>query len=172
LADQIGVPALQLPFAPVVSIDEEVDPGKTAEERLKRFDFRRKVALEILATEQSYVTALTTLQSVYIKALAHPDPHSGNHALLTEQQSSTLFSNIPTIAPLQLEFLSAMHKIIAAWTPEKQEMGNLFLRYAPFFKFYTQVRQRDSNSIARGRKRRKEQLVIRLSGQERTSQVQ
>jgi hypothetical protein len=124
-------------FAEVTSIPESIDPGKTDEERLKRFSFRRKVALEILATEQSFVAALNTLQRVYIKELLLDS--TANTGLLTAAQSSTLFSNIPVIQPLQQQFLLALQAIVEAWTPDTQEIGPLFVRYAPFFKMFAQV---------------------------------
>lgn len=96
---------------------------------MTRYRLRRKVASEILATEQSYLASLNRMQDVYISALL--DPH---HGLLTSAQGATLFSNIPVLIPLQQQFLDGMQALLDKWTPETQEMGDLFLKFAPFFK--------------------------------------
>lgn len=133
-----------MPVVPeVTSIDESIDPGKSAEERLTRYRLRRKVASEILATEQSYVASLSRCCDVYISALL--DVH---HGLLTAAQGATLFSNIPVLIPLQQQFLNGMEQVLEKWTPESQEMGDLFLKFAPFFKSECNAQRLHGPSIA------------------------
>jgi len=99
--------------------------------------------MEMLTTETSYVTALETLQNVYIRALL--DPKNG---LLSSSQGDVLFSCIPVIVPLQQRFLAALKESLENWKPESQEMGNLFCKFIPFFRMYTQYVNNYDNAAA------------------------
>jgi hypothetical protein len=72
----------------------------------KRETTRRRVAEELLATERSYVESLTTICQVFIVPLQN---------MLTDEECSTLFSNLQVIAGLNQRLLADMSKRLATW---------------------------------------------------------
>ena len=87
---------------------------------------RSRVAAEIVSTEKSYVDSLSVLIELYIK------PLNDNPKLLGPEDAAKIFTNIELIYDLNLEFSQQLESSLG----DLQQLGNLFLKYLPYFKMY------------------------------------
>ncbi|KAI9099278.1 hypothetical protein DFS34DRAFT_61648 [Phlyctochytrium arcticum] len=109
--------------------DEEQDAKQA--ERLKKKqtpERRRKVSLEILTTERTYVQQLEALVEVYIKPIEE-------RGILTVQESNTLFSNVKNILIFHQEHL--LPDLEEGCKTEEQCLGPVFFAGAPFLRMYS-----------------------------------
>jgi hypothetical protein len=113
--------------------DEGASPNETKEEKRERM--RKKVAVELRDTEDSYVTALKQLESVYIEQLR--SLVGGPGAVVSGGEANTLFSNITQIRDLNHKFLLDLNKRIEGWS-NATCVCDLVRDFAPYFKMYTQ----------------------------------
>lgn len=113
--------------------DEGATPNETKEEKKERM--RKKVSVELRDTEDSYVTSLRQLDSIYIEPLRSLAGGAG--AVVSASEANTLFSNISQIRELNNKFLSDLNKRIEVWTNETC-VCDLVRDFAPYFKMYTQ----------------------------------
>ena len=97
---------------------------------------RAKIANEILTSETNYVESLSTLLGCFLQPLQASFTSADTKPIVTEEQLSTLSSNINQIAQLNARFLSDIQERIESWTDETC-LGPLFLEFAHFFKIYT-----------------------------------
>lgn len=96
------------------------------------------MAREILSTEVSYISSLSSLETLCFQPLADlaSDPNLDKPPL-TINEIGELFSNLPVIARLHRSFLNDLQEKIKGYT-DATCLGSLFLDFAPFFKMYTQ----------------------------------
>jgi len=113
--------------------DSEALPNETKEEKRERM--RKKVAVELKDTEESYVTSLDQLDTVYIEALRALVGTAG--AVVSAAEAHTLFSNISQIRELNRKFLADLKQRIESWTAATC-VCDLVRDFAPYFKMYTQ----------------------------------
>lgn len=105
-------------------------------------DTRRSyIAKEILNTEQTYVEALQTGVEVYMlpmKTMAKAQQNdSGKDAPLVSLEIVTrIFGNMEALIALNRDLLSKLQARVDEWTPQST-LGDLFKKFAPFFKMYT-----------------------------------
>jgi hypothetical protein len=113
-----------------------VTPLDAAAEKLaKRARTRTKVTLEIESTEVSFVESLEALVKLYLQPLQaalDTDP------ILSQDEISTLFSNISTITALNRKFLTDYSTRVSNFDNNTTLIGDIFLQFAPFFRSYTQ----------------------------------
>ena len=101
--------------------DESPDKKMTREEK------RTLVAREMRDTEQVYLNGLRKLVQHYAQPL---------QAIIGVAQAKAVFGNVEEIAGLSETFLSMLAARVEAWN-EHSTMGDVFKRYAPFFKIYS-----------------------------------
>eukprot|EP00026_Physarum_polycephalum_P003481 Phypoly_transcript_03493.p1 GENE.Phypoly_transcript_03493~~Phypoly_transcript_03493.p1 ORF type:complete len:737 (+),score=102.33 Phypoly_transcript_03493:194-2212(+) len=96
---------------------------------------RNKVAFEILETEKTYVKNLDTLVKVFLTPLRElsrgPDP------LVTSEDLTKIFSNCEMIAQIHKQLLESLEERMTKWS-KTQLIGDIFVKWAPFLKLYTQ----------------------------------
>lgn len=111
-----------------VIFEEDVDDDFTAKSDVVRY----RVAQELLSTERSYVKQLECALEVYMKPMAEV-------GLLNDRTKATLFSNLPTILPLNRIFLESVENRVQpnVWK-YNPKIGDIFLEFAPFFKLYSE----------------------------------
>lgn len=108
-------------------------PTVTAEDLAKMERTRDQVTKEIVETEQTYVQCLQAAVSCFLRPLESPE--SSN--ILSKEQLNSLFSNIGTLADLNRKFCSDLEKRRNEEWKTKDQMGDLFLKFTPYFKMYT-----------------------------------
>jgi len=99
----------------------------------KRKDKRNKIFDEIVETEKTYVEMLSVLVELYVVPLSSESDVSP--FTLPEDKVQTLFSNIYTLWEFNRTFLVELEKRKEVWN-EDQQVGNIFVQFAPFFKMY------------------------------------
>jgi len=108
---------------------------------------RRRVANEILSTEESYVTGLATLCDKVVDPLIDLS-HSWNsgplsHSPMTEKEVLGIFSNVKELRADHDVFLKKLRERFKDWNDDTTVIGDLFLdqlkyfeRYAPYLQNY------------------------------------
>eukprot|EP00808_Paulinella_micropora_P031661 g35776.t1 len=95
---------------------------------------RDKVAAEILQTEESYVNSLEALVEDYAIPLRN------RPELLSNEEHQALFGKAPILLGLNKKFLTDLQEVMSKWkeTPaENRILGEVFARFIPFFKMYS-----------------------------------
>ena len=101
----------------------------------KQSRMRVKIVNEILSSETKYVESLSTLLGCFIQPLSI-SCREDDRPIVSEEQLSTLSSNIHAIAQLNAKFLSDIQERVEQWTDDSC-MGPLFVEFAHYFKIYT-----------------------------------
>mmetsp|Transcript_4675 Transcript_4675/g.10994 ORF Transcript_4675/g.10994 Transcript_4675/m.10994 type:complete len:1065 (-) Transcript_4675:124-3318(-) len=109
---------------------------KAAQKAAKRKRTRQRVIEEILSSEESYVSSLSTLCDVFIYPLKNMarDP---SKTILNQGEIDTVFSNIQLLKQLNSTFMENLAKEIKKGTDEKTDIGKTFMQFSQFFKMYT-----------------------------------
>ena len=94
---------------------------------LEGMEIRKRVAVEVLTTERSYVESLSALEEIYM----FPVEQSG---LLTEEEVAVVFNKVLAISPSNRGFLKELEALMDNWNDRSSLLGPLFIKYAPFFK--------------------------------------
>eukprot|EP00457_Paulinella_chromatophora_P001334 gb/GEZN01001336.1/.p1 GENE.gb/GEZN01001336.1/~~gb/GEZN01001336.1/.p1 ORF type:complete len:924 (-),score=218.59 gb/GEZN01001336.1/:286-3057(-) len=97
-------------------------------------DIRDRVAAEILQTEQAYVLCLEQLVDDYAI------PLRSRSELLSEEEHTALFGKAPLLLGLNQKFLAELEQVMSEWNQKPKEermMGDVFKRFVPFFKMYS-----------------------------------
>lgn len=97
-------------------------PGKSNDVN-KRKNFRLQAVQEILTSERSYINQLQILMKYFVNPLKEQD-------LLTSDEFTVLFGQIEMIYNLNTELLKNLEADLS-------NVGQAFLRLAPFFKLYS-----------------------------------
>lgn len=100
----------------------------------KELDHRTRVALEMLDTEQSYVLGLSVLLENYLKPLLKYCKHEPK---ILESDVNKIFADgsLEGISVLNARLLDALEERLAQWL-EKDELGDIFDKFAPLLKPY------------------------------------
>ncbi len=108
---------------------------------------RGMVAHEILTTERTYVGQLRLLREAYVAPMI-ADAHSARPTIgevmtrVSEaggaDNAAVFFGNIENMCTLNTQLLGDLEERLAAWDDEASCVGDIFLRYAPLLKMYTQ----------------------------------
>ena len=140
--------------AVVVKEEESLTPeeaaAKAADKKVKMRRQRDQIAQEIVDTERSFVKSLQTTVTKYLEPLEasakDPDP---SRRLCDVGQIATLFSNIRTLLELNKTFLENVRKRREEEWETDNNMGGLFVDFAPFFKMYTMYinNHQDANNL-------------------------
>jgi FYVE/RhoGEF/PH domain-containing protein 5/6 len=97
-------------------------------ERLRK----RNMALrEIVSTERVFVNNLMELQKSIILPLK-----ATSHNFISEKEVGILFSNLESIAGLNIQILESMEERIEAW-PSESRFADIFIEKAPVLRLYT-----------------------------------
>lgn len=83
---------------------------------------------ELVSSERSYVNALDVLVNKFARPLKTSDKNG-----CTAQQSALMFSNVEILYSFHKKFVVELEASV-----EKERVGEIFLKYADFFKMYTQ----------------------------------
>eukprot|EP01119_Soliformovum_irregulare_P010256 TRINITY_DN2512_c0_g3_i5.p1 TRINITY_DN2512_c0_g3~~TRINITY_DN2512_c0_g3_i5.p1 ORF type:complete len:863 (+),score=271.43 TRINITY_DN2512_c0_g3_i5:25-2613(+) len=116
------------------SIRFESEPDQTEEEKdepehsMSR-DPRDLVAREIYTTEETYMKNLDDLVLIYYEHLKD---------LCSENESKVIFSNIQNLRNFTTKLLEELKLRVETWNPQTTLIGDVFLKFHPFFKMYTQ----------------------------------
>ncbi|PRP86803.1 hypothetical protein PROFUN_05020 [Planoprotostelium fungivorum] len=103
---------------------------------LKTSRVRTQIAKETLETEQTYYNSIKMLVDLYVKPLEDASRTTGKE-ILNMKQINAVFSNIKLIEGVNKELLTELTERLSKWTPMKC-VGDIFLRFAPYLKLYTQ----------------------------------
>jgi len=107
-------------------------PGSGSGRQESPFERRTKIANEILDTERTYVSAITTLLEVYQQPLMS----TANEELgITTFKINCIFNTMPQLIPLNKEVLRRLEQVMATWN-EYSTIGEIFVEMAPFLKIY------------------------------------
>jgi hypothetical protein len=125
----------------------------SADKQRAREARRLRIGEEILATERSYIASLRALVEVWLLPLS--TAANSSTPILSNAQIKSIFSNIKSIYDFHTEFIKDMMVCSGespAPTPEEIQLlspsaaakvvgadcfGQLFVKYSPFFKMYT-----------------------------------
>lgn len=100
-------------------------------------DKRSRIIAEILSTEMSYVNSLDVLLKVFINPLKEAaSQEKKEDRILTDEKIKILFQDVDQISAVNHLLMEDIKKRIQAWH-DKQLIGDLFKKFAPFFKLYT-----------------------------------
>lgn len=110
-------------------VKQELSPEKIKKNKIQRV----RIVDEIISTEESFVSQLMALDSLYIKPMTGRNGKQGS--ILPLATCNTLFSNVTSIMHTNKDFLAKI-KTEQKKTPEEQEFGNLFKEFAEFLKLY------------------------------------
>ncbi len=105
---------------------------------LKRFRRRGYIVKELYDTEKSYITSLEYL--ITQKKYLLKNAEFVEQPLLTTKEVTTLFSNVETLRDFNKKFFKEIEKRIMTWN-HNQKIGDVFIRYAPFFRLYNEYFQ-------------------------------
>eukprot|EP00026_Physarum_polycephalum_P001960 Phypoly_transcript_01964.p1 GENE.Phypoly_transcript_01964~~Phypoly_transcript_01964.p1 ORF type:complete len:979 (+),score=142.50 Phypoly_transcript_01964:32-2968(+) len=120
------IPDLPLPSSETTT-SEETRAVDSEEER-------KRIILEILSTEESYVTFLRLIKMIYIWPLR--DRIRENDIILTEAEIADLFANSETLLQVHITFLKQLRKRLRNYAPGV-EVGDIFSEVGPYFKMYS-----------------------------------
>ena len=135
-------------------------PRSVVNEDDSSVDKRTKIVRELLSTEKTYVSQLEAMIEVYMKPLLQlaetpPDvtQNRSNDSRLsvkglnlnsligskgmkiTPEDIRTMFSNVEQLLPINRELLNQLESRLNNWS-DKQKIGDIFNKMAPFFKMY------------------------------------
>jgi len=134
-------------------------PRSVVNEDDSSVDKRTKIVRELLSTERTYVSQLEAMIEVYMKPLMQlaetpPDVAQArsNERLsvkglnlnsligskgvkITPEDIKTMFSNVEQLLPINRELLNQLESRVKNWS-DKQKIGDIFNKMAPFFKMY------------------------------------
>ncbi|PRP77236.1 hypothetical protein PROFUN_13619, partial [Planoprotostelium fungivorum] len=105
----------------------------------KVYSRRKKIANEILTTEQSYVGSLQLLVEVYVNPLRKKSP-----SILSPEDINLIFSTISELAELHEVLLTRLQQRMENWYP-RQRIGQLFCDKEFLFKLKMYCSQYVSN---------------------------
>lgn len=115
---------------------------------------RTKLVREVVSSEESYVSSLKTLVHHYYHPLrVHPDKKVSIHM-------PTIFGNIESILQLNSDLLTELQQRIKKWS-DKQLLGDIFIRIAPFLKLYAKYGTNYENAINLYQKEMKENSAFK-----------
>ncbi|KNC98846.1 uncharacterized protein SPPG_05819 [Spizellomyces punctatus DAOM BR117] len=109
---------------------DQVHDAKQAERLRKKQtpERRRKVVMEILTTERTYVEQLEALLDVYIRPIEE-------RGILNAQENNALFANVKSILLFHQEHL--LPDLEKKCSSPEQQLGPVFLAGAPFLRMYS-----------------------------------
>lgn len=96
---------------------------------------RNKVAFEILETEKTYVKNLEIVNRVFLQPLRQLSVASD--PLITPEDLSKIFANLEIILSVHAQLLASLQDRMSKWS-RSQQIGDIFVTWAPYLKFYTQ----------------------------------
>eukprot|EP01088_Endostelium_zonatum_P015026 TRINITY_DN3510_c0_g6_i1.p1 TRINITY_DN3510_c0_g6~~TRINITY_DN3510_c0_g6_i1.p1 ORF type:complete len:1174 (+),score=355.40 TRINITY_DN3510_c0_g6_i1:92-3613(+) len=106
-------------------------------------DRRTNIVNEILLTEKSYVEGLRLLVEEYKSGLTTlatsretQQKGMGGEVDITMEQVRIIFSNIEVVQKLNIGLYAELTQRVAAWNNETSLIGDIFVKWAPFFKTY------------------------------------
>ena len=91
---------------------------------------RQNILFEILSTERSYVSSLSTLSTLYIRPLA-------SYKILSTRHVALIFSNISTLLNIHTELLKDLEAAFQKGFASAAPLGSIFLKYVRLWKLYT-----------------------------------
>jgi len=121
---------------------------KKLEKDQKKLKKRRRIAQEIIDTEESYIKSLAQVLDMYLLPLRDRSKNVAT-SVLSADQIKVLFSNLELIHSLNKKFFGDLRKQFSLWedTADTQLIGDVFLKFAPFFKMYSQYVENFDESI-------------------------
>ncbi|KAG2387400.1 hypothetical protein C9374_001732 [Naegleria lovaniensis] len=97
---------------------------------------RRAALLEILSTEESYYSALSTCKTLFMDPLLN-DAQTKKKPILKMEDINEIFGELPSIMQASEMLMSDLRKEIAKWPTSPILIGNIFKSFAPFFRMYS-----------------------------------
>ena len=103
----------------------------SSDESKKMLKTRELIAREIYSTEDSYVSSLSLIVTMYCYELKQKQ-------IVSEDHINIIFSNVELIWQTHIKFLKELEERLGppGTSPLDQCVGELFSEYAPFFRFY------------------------------------
>ena len=116
-------------FSPQVSflIDEGADPP---------VERKKKIAMELLETEERYVERLELLNIKFRNFIVSANEQQRDKPVLTELAVKQIFSNVHQIHQLNQTLLEQLRDRLKSWD-EDPRLGDIMIRIAPFLKLYS-----------------------------------
>ena len=112
------------------------------------------MAVEVLETEESYVTCIELLVNNYLGGMRSARDKRTVNSL------AIIFSNIEAILPLNHEILSLLKGRLSNWS-NVQLLGDIFIKMGPFLKLYSAYGNNYENAINTYQKEMKENLYFK-----------
>eukprot|EP00808_Paulinella_micropora_P010125 g65302.t1 len=110
--------------------DKQSGPFPAVATKEDYFPRRKRIIQEIISSERSYVTSLTTALDVYFRSIPlEPRP------CLTNAELLAIFSNLEAILELNTQILKALLEE-AAKPDDKRRIGSIFTQFLPRFSIY------------------------------------
>lgn len=107
---------------------------------------QEKIAMEIVHTETFYVSSIEKLISWYLLPIR--DVANKGSEGITPADVREIFSNIELIVNVNKEFLKDLKARFTPWTKDTC-IGDVFLKFIPFFKIYTDYGSSYDSALAK-----------------------
>ena len=125
-----------VPRAYIEPIEEEARTARGQVGGSGGDDQRKKIAFEILSTEENYVRCLEMMTGNYKAALELMCEEEGGG--LERSEVKKMFSNIESILSLNRNLYSQLKERLDAWDSETCKIGDIFKMMAPVLIIYTE----------------------------------
>uniref|UniRef100_A0A0K2TZB4 FYVE, RhoGEF and PH domaincontaining protein 4like [Nasonia vitripennis] n=1 Tax=Lepeophtheirus salmonis TaxID=72036 RepID=A0A0K2TZB4_LEPSM len=101
-----------------------------------RLDKAHRIAKELLSTEEQYVRVLYLIDQVFHTRV---DQENRTQNLFSADVLPQMFANIKSIYKFHAEFLlPQLRERMENWKGSNQRIGDIFVKFSPFFKMYTE----------------------------------
>eukprot|EP01103_Thecamoeba_quadrilineata_P000487 TRINITY_DN1041_c0_g1_i1.p1 TRINITY_DN1041_c0_g1~~TRINITY_DN1041_c0_g1_i1.p1 ORF type:complete len:864 (+),score=169.79 TRINITY_DN1041_c0_g1_i1:34-2625(+) len=108
-------------------------PEELLKHRLKNFNQRVRIMMEIVSTERTYVNNLSTVVETFLMPLRKERP---GPQMVSQEQLNVIFSNLEEILRTNRLLLHRLETRMNQWTDDYQEIGDIFKQILPFLKIY------------------------------------
>eukprot|EP00727_Mastigamoeba_balamuthi_P011313 m51a1_g6804 putative pleckstrin domain-containing protein (993) ;mRNA; r:243990-249659 len=95
---------------------------------------RKKLAMEVVETEKTYIAMLTEMVELYVRPLRKAV--EAGSPIVNADTISVIFSNVEQIIGINTDLLNMLEERLKDWDDSKR-LGDIFLLLAPHFKVYT-----------------------------------
>eukprot|EP01128_Nolandella_sp_AFSM9_P006703 TRINITY_DN350_c0_g3_i1.p1 TRINITY_DN350_c0_g3~~TRINITY_DN350_c0_g3_i1.p1 ORF type:complete len:1270 (+),score=401.91 TRINITY_DN350_c0_g3_i1:33-3842(+) len=138
------------------------------------FGHRERLVLEVMTTEQSYVTGLEILCQIYLNKFLEAAKDSGGK--INEEDVKTIFGNIETLRIINQNLLKDLEERLDQWYDEGMDkIGDILTKWAPQMKPYSRfgghfneslekIEEMKSNSVWRKTLEELDESVGQLDG--------
>eukprot|EP00095_Tigriopus_kingsejongensis_P002275 maker-scaffold365_size194585-snap-gene-0.22 protein:Tk02275 transcript:maker-scaffold365_size194585-snap-gene-0.22-mRNA-1 annotation:"and ph domain-containing protein 4" len=138
------------PATPTLASKEEdiEDEPEDPEDRASKLEKAHRIATELLTTEEQYVTILHLIDQVFHFRV---DQENRSQNLFPPETIPQMFANIKSIYKFHAEFLlPQLRERMDQWhvSEEHQRIGDIFVKFSPFFKMYTEYVKNFDNAIS------------------------